>query len=197
MFGSVPVPSAPQPPTITLTDAFGWAYYYQVYDRYGDWLEVPGNYAFGYLKPGIGSGWEILYLGEAQNVKTRMRDHERWWEAVGHGATHVLGHVNWGMDAARKDEERRLIAHLNPILNRQHRTGIGLGASMGIGGLGDLAYLAGGGAGSSTNALRDRSGTGAPPPNNNALRDILNGSYSSDPLRDLIARSYYPFGMGS
>jgi hypothetical protein len=112
----------------------GRAYTYQTYDRFDDWLEVPANYAFGYLSPGIGGGWTFVYFGEAENIKQRMSGHERWLEAVALGATYVLGHANHGGDVARKAEERDLIARHNPILNVRHRTNhlVGLGSPTGL-----------------------------------------------------------------
>jgi hypothetical protein len=108
--------------SVRIAGISGKTYAYDAYDRFGNWLERPANYGFGCLSPGIVGGWRILYFGEAVNVKQRITGHERWLEAVDLGATHVLGHANYGGDVARKAEERDLIALHNPILNVRHRT---------------------------------------------------------------------------
>jgi hypothetical protein len=66
--------------------------------------------------------WTILYAGEAEDMRKRMPGHERLLEAIGHGATHVLNHVNYGGVNARRDEERDVIGFYNPPMNTQHRT---------------------------------------------------------------------------
>jgi hypothetical protein len=138
MFGSYPPPPPPQPPTITLADSEGRDYFYHIYTWDTAWFEVPGNYGFGSIRPGIGAEWEFAYFGEAENLKKRIPSHERWLEAVALGAIHILAHANWGTAEARKDEERRLIGRYNPILNRQHRTGIGIFPQSGFGSLGGI-----------------------------------------------------------
>jgi hypothetical protein len=143
-------------PWVSLTGLTGRSYGYESYDRYGDWREQPANYAFGYFSSGLGIGsfgdinglvglsalatmgghWVIVYIGEADNIKTRMSSHDRWLDAVALGATHVLAHLNFGSVEARKAEERDLIAHYNPSLNAQHRTN----HLAGFAGLGSLGY---------------------------------------------------------
>jgi hypothetical protein len=65
--------------------------------------------------------WQLLYAGQCDSYKNRLRDHEVWPSAVALGATHVLAHVNANA-LARLAEERDLIRRWNPPLNQQHRT---------------------------------------------------------------------------
>jgi hypothetical protein len=99
----------------------GLEYRYWPCDRFGDWLELPANYEFAKFTAST-CGWTIFYIGEAANIRDRMLGHERWLEAVGLGATHVLAHVSSASEVVRRAEERDLIARYNPPLNVQHRT---------------------------------------------------------------------------
>jgi hypothetical protein len=85
-----------------------------------DLLEVPGNY--GFLKSTGLNIFTPLYFGEAENMRNRLRNHDRWLEAVRLGATIIVTHTAPGGELARLAEERDLIAKWNPPLNVQHRT---------------------------------------------------------------------------
>jgi hypothetical protein len=126
----------------------GRQYVYVAQAIFSEWFAVPANYAFGCLAPGLGTGWRILYAGEAEDMRKRMPGHERLLEAIGHGATHVLNRVNYGGVDARRDEERDVIGFYNPLMNFQHRTDhladlFGLGSPFGspLNGLGSLASV--------------------------------------------------------
>jgi len=120
---------------LTLPGLSGLPYTYFAFGLFTDWLEVPANYAFVHL--GLGGGWTVLYFGEAENLRRRIVGHERFLEAIALGATHLLGHRNFGDDEARRAEERDLIARHNPSMNVQHRTQHGADA-LGLSGLGSL-----------------------------------------------------------
>jgi hypothetical protein len=132
---------------VVLRGASGRDYAYAVAPVFCAWQAVPANYGFGYLAPGIGGGWTLLYLGQAEDMSKRMPGHEQLLEAVGRGATHVLNHVNWGGVDARRAEERDRIACHNPPLNVQHRTDhladlLGIGGPFGSpSGFGSLASV--------------------------------------------------------
>ena len=97
----------------------GRAYSFELYNRWDTWKDACGVYAFVNL--GTRGIW-IHYVGICQSFRTRMLSHERWDEAVAHGATHVLAHLGPNDTYAREAEERDLIAAYNPVLNTQHRT---------------------------------------------------------------------------
>lgn len=78
-----------------------------------------GNYMF--VKP-TNAGWVPVYIGIADSLRDRIPYHERWTEAVQHGATRAMAHTN-GNALAREAEERDLIGYWNPVLNTQHRSG--------------------------------------------------------------------------
>ncbi len=78
----------------------------------------PGCYMFVRL---TNQTWVPLYIGIADDLRARLTGHERWAEAKGQGATHL---VVQGLDAldAREKAERDLIGHWNPHLNTHYRT---------------------------------------------------------------------------
>lgn len=81
---------------------------------------VPGNYAF--LKPQPNNKYSPLYFGQAENLRDRLRNHDRWAEAVKAGATVIAAHTTPAGEQARLSEEKDLIAKWNPLLNVHHRT---------------------------------------------------------------------------
>lgn len=104
---------------VTLTGVSGSQYQYEVCNFLGNWIELPGNYAFAY--PNGQSGWRIPYIGQAKNLRERMNGHEKWAVAHSLGARFVLAHVNHGGEGARLAEEADLIRAYNPPLNVQER----------------------------------------------------------------------------
>lgn len=83
-------------------------------------LDQPGNYAF--LKPTGPKTWTPLYFGQADSLRNRLSNHERWSDAVRAGATVIVAHATQGAESVRLSEERDLIAKWNPPLNVHHRT---------------------------------------------------------------------------
>ena len=63
--------------------------------------------------------YEPVYIGEAEDLHSRLVGHERLVEAGRLGATDLLVHSS---DFDYIEAERRFIARYNPILNVQHRT---------------------------------------------------------------------------
>jgi hypothetical protein len=85
---------------------------------------VPGGYMFvRQTQPGF---WYPVYIGIADNLAERLRNHERWRDAVACGASHVMLASN-PVESMRRAEERDLISWYNPTCNIQHRTPLGLG----------------------------------------------------------------------
>lgn len=88
------------------------------------WLEAPGLYVFAEEErsaDGV-SVWRAIYVGQAQNFRTRMPTHEKWLAAVRLGATHVHAKL---VDSSgeRDDLERALIDYYEPPLNVQRPRG--------------------------------------------------------------------------
>ncbi len=80
---------------------------------------VAGNYAF--VKQLANGNFLPLYFGQAEDLKARIPNHDRWDEAKRAGVTHVMAHTTPAGEQARLDEERDLIQQWNPPLNVQHR----------------------------------------------------------------------------
>jgi hypothetical protein len=78
-----------------------------------------GNYAF--VKQLPNGNFVPLYFGQADSLRNRIPNHERWNDAIRAGATHVMSHTT--PSAVSRDlEEVDLIRQWNPILNEHHRT---------------------------------------------------------------------------
>ena len=104
---------------VFLTGQSGIEYFYTPY-LFSEtrWHADPANYAFGYADE-VGT-WHILYVGETENLLSRMRMHPQWAAAQRLGGTHVLAKLNPGGLRVRRVEERDLIARYRPVLNTQH-----------------------------------------------------------------------------
>jgi hypothetical protein len=104
---------------VFLTGASGIEYFYTPYVfSETRWHPDPANYAFAQL--GEGDSWHVLYVGETENLLTRMRAHGQWAAAQRLGCSHVLVNLNAGGLRVRRVEERDLIARYKPVLNTQH-----------------------------------------------------------------------------
>jgi hypothetical protein len=107
--------------TIDFTGNSGSGYRYWNIDLRVETLQsVPGNYAF--LKQTASNSYIPLYFGQADNLSDRLRNHERWPDAVRAGATVIVAHTTPAGESARLSEERDLIVRWNPPLNVHHRT---------------------------------------------------------------------------
>ena len=78
---------------------------------------VSGNYMF-VRRSGI--GWVPVYIGQADNLKIRLPNHERLRDAVAAGATRVMAHATPGGEQVRLAEEKDLIEQWHPSLNTHH-----------------------------------------------------------------------------
>jgi hypothetical protein len=100
---------------VTAQGASGIQYTFTVTDHPATSRSVPAVYMFACRTVG---GWQVFYVGESADLKTRFRDHKCWEEAVRwHGATHVLTYSASKIDTARKRIERDLILAHDPVLN--------------------------------------------------------------------------------
>ena len=93
----------------------GKIYYASVYD-----LATPPAYPGVYL---VGSqdstGFRIVYIGEAQDVRARLANHEKRAVFTRYGATVVAVHVTFTDGAGRCAVERDLIAAYDPPGNKE------------------------------------------------------------------------------
>jgi excinuclease UvrABC nuclease subunit len=81
------------------------------------WRDIPGIYIFCAVTPQ--NMWKPIYIGQADSLKARLANHERWEEAVALGATHV--HAMAASSAQSRDAiERQLIRAYGPRLNTHH-----------------------------------------------------------------------------
>ena len=78
---------------------------------------MPGNYVFA--KQQANGTFTAIYIGETEDLGTRLADHERRPCAIKNGATHILVRANNGGEQARLREEAELIAHCKPVCNVQ------------------------------------------------------------------------------
>lgn len=80
---------------------------------------VAGNYMFAKRLPN--GNFLPIYIGETEDLRARLSNHERWADAIRAGATHAMGHTTPTGEAPRKAEERDLIAKWQPVLNTHHK----------------------------------------------------------------------------
>lgn len=110
-------------PTLVLTGVSGLKYVYGLFSPDASWNPIGGNYAF--VSEGtLLTGFSILYIGETESFKSRMPTHSVWPIVLTrYFKPLIYAHTNLNGAAARKAEERDLIAAYNPPENIQHRTG--------------------------------------------------------------------------
>lgn len=108
--------------TIQLVGKSGKKYVYHFLDKPADARTiraVAGNYAF--LKKLANGNYAPIYFGQAEDLQSRIPNHDRWGDCVTAGATCVVAKTTPGGEKVRCDEERDLIAQWNPPLNVHHR----------------------------------------------------------------------------
>src|SRR5689334_12125851 len=66
----------------------------------------PGNYIFA--KVNQNNAWEPIYIGETDDLDTRVATHEKRERARLHGATHIHAHLSPSERSVRLDEETDL-----------------------------------------------------------------------------------------
>lgn len=106
-------------PVIDWKGQLGKTYRYWFIKNVTGLQAVAGNYAF--VKQLANGNFVPLYFGQADDLKARLPNHDRWDDAKKAGVTHVMGHTTPAGEQARLDEERDLIQQWNPPLNVQHR----------------------------------------------------------------------------
>jgi hypothetical protein len=86
---------------------------FEVHPFNSSWANVPGIYIFSGFE---GKAWKAIYIGTTTSFVESLPDHERWDEAVDHGATRV--HVM--VVPSRAERERiadELIQSHHPPMN--------------------------------------------------------------------------------
>ena len=100
-----------------MSNTVNWSgHFFEVFLKNSNWSNAAGVYIFCGLTE---RGWRPFYIGQAQSFNGRIPNHDRWWEAVQLGATHV--HAKVVPQAAMRDAiEEKLIGIYKPTLNTQH-----------------------------------------------------------------------------
>jgi hypothetical protein len=95
----------------------GRAYACAVFPKHAIWHDVPGIYLFA-NGPMLGATTyqTALYVGQCESFLRCLSAHERWPEAVSHGANKVHAMVVHNY-IDRNHIERDLISALKPIMN--------------------------------------------------------------------------------
>ena len=101
-------------PTIEWTGKSGTKYKYWIYDIKTTFTEGPGNYMFAKKSP---EGHYPIYIGETNDLSTRLPSHEKRESAISNGATHVHIHGNTNGQQARRVEEADLVDRWHPVCN--------------------------------------------------------------------------------
>ena len=101
-----------------MADTVNWlSYEFTVYERNTNWNNVGGIYIFTGLN--LQNLWVAYYIGETGSFSTRIPSHERWFQAVQLGATHVHARGE-SLEASRVAVEIELIQNFDPPLNKQY-----------------------------------------------------------------------------
>lgn len=90
-------------------------YAYQLLPPNTDIPSVAGNYIFAI--PASEDDWKPLYIGQTEDLKSRLAKHERYPECQRYGKFSILLHQNIDGERGRKEEEADLIERFNPPLN--------------------------------------------------------------------------------
>ena len=80
---------------------------------------VPGVYIFCFVDPQR-NVWKPVYVGQADSIRDRLANHDRWDEARRLGATHIHAKAV-SHEGSRLLIERELIQRFQPELNVQHK----------------------------------------------------------------------------
>ena len=79
----------------------------------GGWPRLGANYIFSRFE---GGGYTAIYIGQTDDLGSRMASHEKIECIKGHRATHIHVRYNWHRDS-RLHEESVLISRYHPLCN--------------------------------------------------------------------------------
>ena len=107
-------------PTTKIYGPSNEIYHFEIWFKESEFEDVGGVYIFSKIKTSLG-GKELiqhvhLYIGETHSLKKRFDDHEKWDDAIEHGAEMILLLPENDADRRKKIEDD-LIDKYNPILN--------------------------------------------------------------------------------
>lgn len=94
----------------------GRMYTYYVHPIGTTFKNVAGNYIYA-KRNGFG-GWTAQYIGQTDDLGSRLAYHPKEPCAKRNGATHIHAHANSDGELARKAEESDLIARHSPPCNQ-------------------------------------------------------------------------------
>ena len=90
-------------------------YTYWVTSLDANFKEESGNYIFAKRS---GNHWTPVYIGQTDNLRRRLSNHDKEACVRQHGATHIHAHLN-DNEQNRRDEEVDLIKKWQPPCNEQ------------------------------------------------------------------------------
>ena len=107
-------------PTTKIYGPSNEIYHFEICFIESEFEDVGGVYIFSKIETSLG-GKELiqhvhLYIGKTHSFKERLDDHEKWDDAINHGANMILLLPENDADR-RKEIEHNLIEKYNPILN--------------------------------------------------------------------------------
>jgi hypothetical protein len=97
--------------------ASGKQYKYWIHPINTSFKGSPGNYIFA--KETSPERWIPIYIGETDNIKERLSNHEKMPCVKRHGRTHVHIHNSSSAEELRRAEESDLIANWDPPCNKE------------------------------------------------------------------------------
>jgi len=103
--------------TVLWTGASGQQYKYWVCSIGASFKKEPGNYIFA--KKTLDGRWAPIYIGETDNLLTRLRNHEKLPCVRRNAGTHVHAHLSSPDERVRRVEESDLIEKWDPPCNKQ------------------------------------------------------------------------------
>lgn len=87
---------------------------FEIYNLNENWNKLAGLYIFAYNTHK--EKWVALYVGQTDDFSSRLPNHERLYEAIQRGATHIHALVVPQTDM-RDEYEKLLIKNLQPSMN--------------------------------------------------------------------------------
>jgi hypothetical protein len=102
---------------IMWSGASGNKYKYWIYPINTNFKDSPGNYIFA--KETSPERWSPIYIGETDNLRDRISNHDKMHCVKQHGGTHVHIHNSSSDETLRRAEESNLLANWDPPCNKE------------------------------------------------------------------------------
>jgi hypothetical protein len=97
--------------------ASGKQYKYWIHPLNTTFKDSPGNYIFA--KETSPARWKPIYIGETDNLRNRISNHEKMPCIKRHGDIHIHVHNSSSDEELRRVEESDLIANWDPPCNKE------------------------------------------------------------------------------